>query len=114
MDSPGRGRALGPPGGVVEAGFLRGRPSLRLSCIHPGRLGGFYTLPIWRGLRLVSLNMNFCSEANFWLLINSTDPAGQLQWLVGILQKAEESGEKVSRGGQGWHWAGLGQVIPRA
>ncbi|XP_015672780.1 sphingomyelin phosphodiesterase [Protobothrops mucrosquamatus] len=59
------------------------------------RLGGFYTLPIWRGLRLVSLNMNFCSEANFWLLINSTDPAGQLQWLVGVLQRAEESGEKV-------------------
>ncbi|KAM3836575.1 sphingomyelin phosphodiesterase [Vipera latastei] len=59
------------------------------------RLGGFYTLPIWQGLRLVSLNMNFCSEANFWLLINSTDPAGQLQWLVGVLQRAEESGEKV-------------------
>ncbi|XP_063162141.1 sphingomyelin phosphodiesterase [Candoia aspera] len=59
------------------------------------RLGGFYSLPIWPGLRLVSLNMNFCSEGNFWLLINSTDPAGQLQWLVGILQRAEESGEKV-------------------
>ncbi|KAG8137198.1 putative Sphingomyelin phosphodiesterase-like protein [Naja naja] len=59
------------------------------------RLGGFYTLPLWRGLRLASLNMNFCSEANFWLLINATDPAGQLQWLVGVLQRAEESGEKV-------------------
>ncbi|XP_053168379.1 sphingomyelin phosphodiesterase [Hemicordylus capensis] len=59
------------------------------------RLGGFYTLRVLPGLRLVSLNMNFCSETNFWLLINSTDPAGQLQWLVSVLQKAEESGEKV-------------------
>ncbi|KAJ6652305.1 hypothetical protein lerEdw1_012715 [Lerista edwardsae] len=59
------------------------------------RLGGFYTHRILPGLRLVSLNMNFCSEANFWLLVNSTDPAGQLQWLVQVLQRAEESGEKV-------------------
>ncbi|CAM4312397.1 unnamed protein product, partial [Lepidochelys olivacea] len=36
------------------------------------RLGGFYTLQLRPGLRLVSLNMNFCSEANFWLLINAT------------------------------------------
>ncbi|OXB54397.1 hypothetical protein ASZ78_013845 [Callipepla squamata] len=46
---------------------------------------GFYTAAVWPGLRLVSLNMNFCSQANFWLLINSTDPAGQLQWLVHII-----------------------------
>uniref|UniRef100_A0A7M4FFU7 Cyclic nucleotide gated channel subunit alpha 4 n=1 Tax=Crocodylus porosus TaxID=8502 RepID=A0A7M4FFU7_CROPO len=59
------------------------------------RVAGFYTLRIRPGLRLVSLNMNFCSDANFWLLINSTDPAGQLQWLVGILAGAEAAGEKV-------------------
>ncbi|CAM5073512.1 unnamed protein product [Natator depressus] len=59
------------------------------------RLGGFYTLRLRPGLRLVSLNMNFCSEANFWLLINATDPAGQLQWLVGVLQAAEGRQEKV-------------------
>ncbi|XP_052555280.1 sphingomyelin phosphodiesterase [Tympanuchus pallidicinctus] len=59
------------------------------------RAAGFYTAPVWPGLRLVSLNMNFCSQANFWLLINSTDPAGQLQWLVGVLEAAERDGEKV-------------------
>ncbi|XP_015280491.1 PREDICTED: sphingomyelin phosphodiesterase [Gekko japonicus] len=59
------------------------------------RVGGFYTLRVWPGLRLVSLNMNFCSETNFWLLINSTDPAGQLQWLVKVLLEAEEGGEQV-------------------
>ncbi|NXG13071.1 ASM phosphodiesterase, partial [Grallaria varia] len=59
------------------------------------RAGGFYTAQVWPGLRLVSLNMNFCSQANFWLLINSTDPAGQLQWLMGVLADAERDGEKV-------------------
>ncbi|XP_027529504.1 LOW QUALITY PROTEIN: sphingomyelin phosphodiesterase-like [Neopelma chrysocephalum] len=59
------------------------------------RAGGFYTAQVWPGLRLVSLNMNFCSQANFWLLINATDPAGQLQWLMGVLADAERDGEKV-------------------
>lgn len=59
------------------------------------RLAGFYTVKLSPGLRLVSLNMNFCSIGNFWLLINSTDPAGQLQWLVGVLQDAEDHKEKV-------------------
>lgn len=59
------------------------------------RIGGFYALSPHPGLRLISLNMNFCSRENFWLLINSTDPAGQLQWLVGELQAAEDRGDKV-------------------
>ncbi|XP_059502883.1 sphingomyelin phosphodiesterase isoform X1 [Stegostoma tigrinum] len=59
------------------------------------RKAGFYTVKLKPGLRLVSLNMNFCSHENFWLLVNSTDPAGQLQWLVSILQEAEDSGDKV-------------------
>lgn len=59
------------------------------------RIGGFYAFSPRPGLRLISLNMNFCSRENFWLLINSTDPAGQLQWLVGELQAAEEQGDKV-------------------
>lgn len=70
------------------------------------RIGGFYALSPRPGLRLISLNMNFCSRENFWLLINSTDPAGQLQWLVGELQAAEDRGDKV----RGWwepsRWAG--------
>lgn len=69
----------------------------------PRRAGGFYTAQVWPGLRLVSLNMNFCSQANFWLLINATDPAGQLQWLMGVLADAERDGEKVW-GGSGGTW----------
>nr|XP_061801179.1 sphingomyelin phosphodiesterase-like [Nerophis lumbriciformis] len=59
------------------------------------RYGGFYTTEIQPGLRLVSLNMNFCARENFWLMVNSTDPANQLQWLVHVLQTSEDKGEKV-------------------
>lgn len=53
-------------------------------------------MQIQPGLRLVSLNMNFCARENFWLMVNSTDPGDQLQWLVHILQASEDKGEKVS------------------
>ncbi|XP_047463834.1 sphingomyelin phosphodiesterase [Mugil cephalus] len=59
------------------------------------RYGGFYTVEIQPGLRVVSLNMNFCARENFWLMVNSTDPANQLQWLVHVLQASEDKGEKV-------------------
>lgn len=59
------------------------------------RYGGFYTVEIQPGLRVVSLNMNFCARENFWLMVNSTDPANQLQWLVQVLQTSEDKGEKV-------------------
>ncbi|KAM3601426.1 uncharacterized protein V6R79_012763 [Siganus canaliculatus] len=59
------------------------------------RYGGFYSLVIQPGLRVVSLNMNFCARENFWLMVNSTDPANQLQWLIHVLQTSEDKGEKV-------------------
>jgi sphingomyelin phosphodiesterase len=43
--------------------------------------GAFYTTVIRPGLRLISLNMNYCTTDNYWLVINSTDPLGQLQWV---------------------------------
>ncbi|XP_076130134.1 sphingomyelin phosphodiesterase [Alosa pseudoharengus] len=63
--------------------------------LHTIRRAGFYTVQIQPGLRLVSLNMNFCARENYWLMVNSTDPADQLQWLVHILQESENKGEKV-------------------
>uniref|UniRef100_A0A673Z0Y8 Sphingomyelin phosphodiesterase n=1 Tax=Salmo trutta TaxID=8032 RepID=A0A673Z0Y8_SALTR len=59
------------------------------------RHGGFYTVEVQPGLRVVSLNMNFCAKENYWLMVNSTDPANQLQWLIHILQASEEKGERV-------------------
>ncbi|CAF3066537.1 unnamed protein product [Rotaria socialis] len=57
--------------------------------------GAFYTALVRPGLRLISINMNYCSRENFWLLVNSTDPLGQLQWLIDWLQYAEDHEEKV-------------------
>lgn len=70
-------------------------PWLPEAALKTLRYGGFYTLEIQPGLRVVSLNMNFCAQENFWLMINSTDPANQLQWLVQVLQTSEDKGEKV-------------------
>ena len=59
------------------------------------RKGAYYSVSVAPGLRVVSLNMNYCMNKNLWLLLNSTDPAHQLQWLVYELQLAEFAGEKV-------------------
>ncbi|KAM4847877.1 sphingomyelin phosphodiesterase [Urocitellus parryii] len=80
---------------LYEAMAKAWEPWLPAEALHTLRIGGFYALSPRPGLRLISLNMNFCSRENFWLLINSTDPAGQLQWLVGELQAAENRGDKV-------------------
>lgn len=80
---------------LYEAMAKAWEPWLPADALHTLRIGGFYALTPRPGLRLISLNMNFCSRENFWLLINSTDPAGQLQWLVEELQAAENRGDKV-------------------
>lgn len=56
---------------------------------------GFYATTIHDGLKVVSLNTNFCHTKNFWLYINSTDPGNQLQWLIHELQISELLHEKV-------------------
>ncbi|XP_003465367.1 sphingomyelin phosphodiesterase [Cavia porcellus] len=80
---------------LYEAMAQTWEPWLTTEALQTLRIGGFYALSPRPGLRLISLNMNFCSRENFWLLINSTDPAGQLQWLIGELQAAEDRGDKV-------------------
>lgn len=57
--------------------------------------GAFYTIQIFPGLRLVAMNMNYCSFENIWLFLNATDPLQQLQWLANILQQSENINEKV-------------------
>jgi sphingomyelin phosphodiesterase len=39
--------------------------------------------------------MNYCNNQNWWLLLNTTDPADELTWFIRELQTAELSGEKV-------------------
>ncbi|XP_073991231.1 sphingomyelin phosphodiesterase isoform X2 [Rhodnius prolixus] len=59
------------------------------------RRGAFYSVLVRPGFRIISLNMNYCNNKNWWLLLNSTDPAKELQWFIYELQSAEFSGEKV-------------------
>ena len=57
--------------------------------------GGYYTALVHPGLRIVSMNMNYCYTDNWWLLYDSKDPAEGLAWLQKVLEEAEIAGEKV-------------------
>lgn len=52
--------------------------------------GAFYTTVVRPGLRLISLNMNYCSTENYWLFVNATDPLGQLQWASSSIETFQE------------------------
>ncbi|KAH9525406.1 Sphingomyelin phosphodiesterase [Bulinus truncatus] len=68
---------------------------LPLQALDTIRRGAYYTVSPFPGLRIISLNMNYCNNQNWWMLLNSTDPANELQWLVSVLQSAENDGVKV-------------------
>ncbi|XP_060532575.1 sphingomyelin phosphodiesterase-like isoform X2 [Cylas formicarius] len=57
--------------------------------------GGFYSVLLRPGFRLIAINTNYCHSLNWWLIVNSTDPASELKWLVHELQQAENNKEKV-------------------
>ncbi|RZC42784.1 sphingomyelin phosphodiesterase-like [Asbolus verrucosus] len=59
------------------------------------RRGGYYTVLIRPGFRIVALNSNVCFTSNLWLMYDDDDPYDQLKWLVDVLLQAEKNGEKV-------------------
>lgn len=59
------------------------------------RKGAFYSVLVRPGLRVISVNGNYCERSNFFLMLNSTDPLGQLAWLVSELDSAEKNAERV-------------------
>ncbi|EEB20402.1 sphingomyelin phosphodiesterase, putative [Pediculus humanus corporis] len=59
------------------------------------RKGAFYTALVRPGLRLVSMNMNYCYSFNWWLLLNNVDPLNELHWLATLLQESENKKESV-------------------
>lgn len=71
------------------------KPWLPSSVSSTLKKGAYYSVKVNPGFRIVSINMNYCNTQNWWLLINTTDPAQQLQWLINELQTAELKGEKV-------------------
>ncbi|KAI8982137.1 Metallo-dependent phosphatase-like protein [Mycotypha africana] len=66
-----------------------------LNRIHQ-QSGSYVSYPV-DGLKLISLNTNFCYNLNWWLYERpkKRDPNGILEWLIGHLQKAEDMNEKV-------------------
>jgi len=59
------------------------------------RKAGYYTMSPEPGLRVITLNTNFCYTLNFWIMYEPADPEGQLQWFSNQMHLAEQAGEKV-------------------
>jgi sphingomyelin phosphodiesterase len=59
------------------------------------RKGGYYTVLLQDGLRLVAINNNDCNIYNFWIMLDPQYLVKQLQWLHDTLLEAEFNGEKV-------------------
>ncbi|CAG0890356.1 unnamed protein product [Cyprideis torosa] len=57
--------------------------------------GGFFSVRTFRGIRLISMNMNFGYIFNWFMWMDLPDPAGMLSWLARELQDAEDNGEKA-------------------
>ncbi|XP_037774487.1 LOW QUALITY PROTEIN: sphingomyelin phosphodiesterase-like [Penaeus monodon] len=55
----------------------------------------FYSTLIKPGLRILSINTNYCYSFNWWLLFDDVDPAAELAWMAQELQRAEDAGEKA-------------------
>ncbi|KAL1933027.1 hypothetical protein VTP01DRAFT_8705 [Rhizomucor pusillus] len=58
---------------------------------------GSYVVRPMKGLKLISLNTNFCYSLNLWLYERpiEKDPNGVLAWLIDQLQDSEDAGERV-------------------
>ncbi|KAI8365386.1 Metallo-dependent phosphatase-like protein [Radiomyces spectabilis] len=58
--------------------------------------GSYVARPV-KGLKLISLNTNFCYTLNWWLYEHpmEKDPNGVFAWLIEQLQEAEDEGERV-------------------
>ncbi|KAI7907393.1 Metallo-dependent phosphatase-like protein [Cokeromyces recurvatus] len=58
---------------------------------------GSYTIRPVKGLKLISLNTNFCYTLNWWLYEHpmQKDPNGILSWLINELQDSEDRYERV-------------------
>lgn len=59
------------------------------------RLGGYYTVLVRSGFRIITINNNDCYTYNWWIAYEPAFPRTQLQWLHDTLLAAEAAGEKV-------------------
>jgi sphingomyelin phosphodiesterase len=59
------------------------------------RQGGFYTVLLRPGFRIISINNNDCYTYNFWVMYDRTEIQANLQWLNNVLFAAEQNNERV-------------------
>ena len=71
------------------------KPWLTADALSTVKQSGFYTMLVKPGFRIISLNMNYCNNQNFWMLKDPRDPNGELQWLIDTLLVAEKNSEFV-------------------
>ncbi|KPM07774.1 hypothetical protein QR98_0062760, partial [Sarcoptes scabiei] len=72
--------------------WLRWLPSETRSSIESG---AYFATRVRKGLKIISLNTNFCNTQNWWILLNATDPGNQLEWLIQQLMESERLSEMV-------------------
>ncbi|XP_055585560.1 sphingomyelin phosphodiesterase-like [Uranotaenia lowii] len=58
-------------------------------------MGGFYTVLVKPGFRIIGLNNQDCYTFNWWILWRPEYLSRQMQWLHDVLLQAERNGEKV-------------------
>lgn len=65
------------------------------SALTTVRQGGYYTVLVRPGFRIITINNNDCYTYNWWIAYQPQFPKTQLQWLHDTLLAAERNGEKV-------------------
>lgn len=69
-------------------------PWLPAAALQTVQAGGYYTMLIEQGLRLISWNSIYCDKINIWAALNHSDHGGQFVWLNQTLLAARQAGEK--------------------
>ena len=59
------------------------------------RYGGYYTMLVRPGLRVVAINTQYGYQENFYFLLNDADPGEQNAWLDAVLSAARLTKERV-------------------
>ncbi|UYV61789.1 SMPD1 [Cordylochernes scorpioides] len=80
---------------LYEELALAWKPWLPEQSLRTLRKGAYYSVTLQSNFKIISINTNYCNNLNWWLLINTTDPANQLRWLINELQLSELIGQKV-------------------
>ncbi|TRY89888.1 hypothetical protein DNTS_034222 [Danionella cerebrum] len=82
------------PNAIYEAAAKLWSPWLNPEAVATVQKGGFYSMLVKPGLRLVSLNTNLYYSPNE-VTVNMSDPVGQFQWLQEALELSRQNKEKV-------------------